>query len=294
VHEFGHVLGFGHEQDRADNTSAAHETCNPEGSIAGTYVTAYDGQSVMHYCNRGGNVSGWLSNEDKNGVAAAYGARVSPVPPAKYLAADVNGGGRADLIYLWAGGINTLLSSGHGTYPLAAEAWKPRGDYRMDVSTTEWLAADVNGDGRADLLHLWANGINTLLSAGNGTYSLVAEAWKPRTDYTIGIANTRWLAADVNDDGRADLLHLWDGGINTLLSAGNGTYALVAEAWKPRADYAMNLSTTRWLAADMNAAGGADLLHLRYGLINTLVSFGNGTFPSMMEGWDPQPWFDMD
>jgi hypothetical protein len=49
----------------------------------------------------------------------------------------------------------------------------------------------------------------------------------------MDVTGTRWLAADVSSDGRADLLHLWNGGINTLLSAGNGSYPLVAEGWNP-------------------------------------------------------------
>ena len=96
-----------------------------------------------------------------------------------------------------------------------------------------WLSSDVNGDGRADLSHLWAGGINTLLSNADGTYTLVKEGWKPRADYGMGIGSTTWLTSDVNGDGRADLSHLWAGGINTLLSNADGTYTLVKEGWKP-------------------------------------------------------------
>jgi hypothetical protein len=123
-----------------------------------------------------------------------------------------------------------------------AEGWKPRRDYRINATTTRWMSGDVNGDGRADLVHAWAGGNNTLLSTGRGTYALVREGVKPRSTYAMNVTTTRWLTADFSGDGRADLVHLWRGGINTLRSTGAGVYRINTEGWKPQPGFVMSVT----------------------------------------------------
>lgn len=86
VHEFGHVLGFGHEHDRPDNPLA---NCGTAGTVKGTYFTpAFDVASIMNSgCNVNGNMSGELSGGDKVGIVKAYGAAVGGM-----LLSDSNSG----------------------------------------------------------------------------------------------------------------------------------------------------------------------------------------------------------
>ncbi|QAU43364.1 ATPase (plasmid) [Bradyrhizobium guangdongense] len=71
VHEFGHALGFTHEQNRDD----APEQCRNEkfsGSVGDYKVTKYDPNSIMNYCNPAWNGSGQLSPLDIAAVRTFY------------------------------------------------------------------------------------------------------------------------------------------------------------------------------------------------------------------------------
>ncbi len=74
VHEFGHVLGFEHEQDRRDNPELGTESSQYcQGSqFSGENITPFDRASVMHYC---GTYAGALSHGDIDGVVSVYGPR---------------------------------------------------------------------------------------------------------------------------------------------------------------------------------------------------------------------------
>lgn len=88
VHEFGHVLGFSHEQDQAGPGSIAcrqslcqgnpnYNQCMADAARAegGVSIGPYDSKSIMNYCGPHLNAVGVLSDLDGVGARKIYGKR---------------------------------------------------------------------------------------------------------------------------------------------------------------------------------------------------------------------------
>jgi hypothetical protein len=71
IHEFGHALGFAHEQNRGD----APQFCKGErqGTDGDYPITVYDPSSIMNYCNPKWNNDGFLSKLDRSTARYLYG-----------------------------------------------------------------------------------------------------------------------------------------------------------------------------------------------------------------------------
>jgi hypothetical protein len=135
------------------------------------------------------------------------------------------------------------------------------------------VAADLNGDGRPDLIapdnrvFNNANGFTVSLSTPNG---YAAPAFFSAGTYTANVA-----AADFNNDGRADIVA--SGTATTvLISNGNGTFSAPAPVAMPfNFAYTAGANVT---AADLNKDGFQDILVPGVTSLAVALGNGNGTF----------------
>jgi len=198
--------------------------------------------------------------------------------------ADLNGDGKPDVVVAnecistgcsaGHGSVGVLLGNGDGTFQKAVT-------YAGGNHTFSVTIADVNGDDKPDLLLAdsgsvtgTGQGVSVLLGNGDGTF-------QPRVVYDPG-GNTPVdvAVADVNDDGKPDLLvaNNGSGTIGVLLGNGDGTfqssqtYDTPGSASVAVAD--VNGDTRPDLAVANGGAGGGVgiLLHVAKPTTTTLLS----------------------
>jgi hypothetical protein len=116
LHEFGHALGFGHEQDHSGNTNFARPGCPGVSATGATVLTPFDTSSIMHsIC--GGFV---LSPLDVVGVQhpSAYGRKPSgSVVGPNNRCLDIPGSS-------WELGLELQVYNCNGTRAQTWEWWK--------------------------------------------------------------------------------------------------------------------------------------------------------------------------
>lgn len=147
------------------------------------------------------------------------------------------------------------------------------GSYTISTSLNGIVAADVNGDGKLDLVAISASDstISILLGNGDGSFQSPQGA----LILTASAGPTYLAVADLNGDGKLDLVETASSArnVSVFLGNGDGTFGV-------QQDYRVGRGPNSVAIADFNADGNPDLAisNESYGNISILLGVGDGTF----------------
>ncbi len=127
-----------------------------------------------------------------------------------------------------------------------------------------WETADINGDGRLDLLNQ-VNGISFAIQNSDGTFAAAKSFATSITGSGLGYLS----GADLNHDGYADIVANGNLAREVYLGNGDGTFKAAITSVNTQDEY-------RASYADFNNDGNVDLLYDNNNYHSLAVALGNG------------------
>ena len=222
----------------------------------------------------------WASPAQAAGTPSAVANLVSTTHPSQstwypltnaaftWSAATESGGTIAGYSFTFdqnASGLPPVLSG-------AALSYGARVNYTVGSSPAEIRVADLNGDGKLDLVaeNSGANTVSVLLGNGDGTF-------KAAVNYTTDSNPWSLQVGDVNGDGKLDIVTCNESAstVSVLLGNGDGTF-------KSAVNYTTGSGTSPecMRLGDLTGGGSLDIITANAGTnnISVLKNNGNGTF----------------
>jgi hypothetical protein len=286
----GFTLGSGNPQDFGGRPPASMAQGDVNGDGCGDLIEYFTLQGtffvnvMLSNCNGSYTLHQWTTSA-ANGLSGIGNVTL----------ADVNGDGLADLVITLAdqNGAHARVALSNGqTFSSTVQSWdasppnwadgvtyNSEGDYYV----TYWNlgVADVDGDGRADLIAYvgTANGLETYV-AFSGFANGGGNFGGPIFNRVPGFPGAVMILADINGDGRMDVVGMSGSADSEQMAAavsnGNGSFSM------PNAGSLFSLPGWQVAAGDLNGDGRTDFLFYRGSAsmlqVQQAFSNGDGTF----------------
>lgn len=201
------------------------------------------------------------------------------------LVADVDGDGLADIVGFLPDGVYVALNLGNLRFRDATR-WIQQFGAGWDSDRSPRLVADVNGDGRADIIGFAAEGVWVSLSKTGGLG--MSGGFAGPVKWLDGMVNTAgWpsnataprVAGDVNGDGKADIVGVAGDGVYVALAKADATGFASPAKWSAQFGYGagwISNETTPRTVADVNGDGKADVVGFASDGVYVALSTGTG------------------
>ncbi|MEQ9143979.1 MAG: putative Ig domain-containing protein [Parvibaculaceae bacterium] len=208
--------------------------------------------------------------------------------------ADVDGDSDLDIVGFGSSAVRVSLQADDGTFGAAFDALAgyASGQGWSDQNTYPRHLADVNGDGRADVVGFASDGVYVSLGQATGQFAasyLAISGFGTAAGWT-GQDDMPRLLGDVNGDGYADIVAFGTSAVEVSLGDGTGSFLTPVAA---TTDFTVNAGWTDVVVDpvsgaqsgqserqlfDINKDGFDDIVGFHQGVLYVALSSGDGTF----------------
>lgn len=199
------------------------------------------------------------------------------------LVGDLTNDGRADVVGFGEAGVYVALAAGGGAFHPPTFVLQDFGyDKGWRVDRHPRFLADVNGDGRADIVGFGNAGVYVALSNGNGSFQFSPVPVLENFGYVKGswrVEKHPRLLADLRGIGIADIVGFGDKGVWVALGDGQGGFGqpqLVVQDFGYEQGWRVDRHPR--LLADVNGDGLLDIVGFGEAGVYVALNAGGGAF----------------
>jgi FG-GAP-like repeat/PA14 domain/Secretion system C-terminal sorting domain len=173
--------------------------------------------------------------------------------PVSICTPDIDGDGKPDVAYVDYGNktLSILLNTGGG----GTVAFAPKLDFSAAASPGSVAAADIDGDGKKDLIV--ASDISQTVSVFRNTSTPGSISFAPRADFTTGTYAVSVAAGDLNNDGKPDLAVT--NNQQGTISVFRNTSTIGSISFDPKVDFSINAAPAGVVISDLDQDGLPDI-----------------------------------
>lgn len=222
-------------------------------------------------------------------VVASFGSRTANAASASFAAGqdfatganpraiasgDLNGDGKPDLVVpnINSENVSVLLNT---TVPGAVtSSYSLKQDFAVGVSPVSVVLADLNGDGKLDLIVVNANANSLSVLLNTTAPGAVTASFADKQDVATSEGPIYVTAGDLNSDGKPDLVVV-NVLVNTVSVLLNSTApGATTPTFAPKQDFATETNPLSVVLADLNGDGKLDLATANFdsGTVSVLLN----------------------